>query len=70
MITFLLLLGMFILIAAREIIALFLRLLGFNCPSFFSGEPRPLTKDEKDYFYAQEMEKRRQKREENKSRRR
>lgn len=56
-----------LLFLAWDLLALIMRLFGFQWPSIFrslwNGDgARPLTKEEKDWFYQQEREKQRQKR--------
>ncbi len=74
MLTFLAVCSILFLFLCWDVLALIFRLFGVKMPFMFElmmkEGNRPLTKEEKDCFYAQEMEKRRQKRKENKSRRR
>ena len=58
MFTFLGILALLIVVLIYDLLALIMRLFGFDWPFIPSGSPRPLTKDEKDYFYWQEQEKR------------
>lgn len=57
MFTFLGILCLLIVITIYNLLALIMRLFGFDWPFIPSGDSRPLTKDEKDYFYWKEQQK-------------